>query len=201
MPVNPDHHELRRAVLATLPGWQLVYGPEPFTWAAHMHFRARLTKGSQELSIVLRQAWCVQAYEVEKFLYRRVLPQLSVQTAGLVATFDIPSDGSKWIVLQDLGSRTAQGNREEDRKAFLGALGRLHGQGSGLLDGDLLAEDAAAAGTIPALYITAIAEARSGAWPLAFHDAYAADAAELADYVRLARTEQGFAEYLERSLG
>jgi hypothetical protein len=33
---------------------------------------------------------------------------------------------------------------------------------------------------------------------LAFHDAYAADAAELADYARLARTEQGFAEYLER---
>ncbi len=67
-----------------------------------------------------------------------------------------------------------------------------------VVDGDLLAEDEAAAGTIPALYITAIAEAKSGAWPLAFHDAYAADAAELADYARLAKTEAGFAEYLER---
>lgn len=67
-----------------------------------------------------------------------------------------------------------------------------------VVDGDLLAEDEAAAGTIPALYIGAIAEARSGAWPLAFHDAYEADAAELADYARLAKTEQGFAEYLER---
>jgi glutaconate CoA-transferase subunit A len=67
-----------------------------------------------------------------------------------------------------------------------------------LVEGDLLAEDESAAGTIPALYITAIAQAKSGAWPLAFHDAYPADAAELADYVRLAQTEQGFAEYLER---
>jgi len=69
-----------------------------------------------------------------------------------------------------------------------------------IVDGDLLAEDEAAAGTIPALYIGAIAEAPSGAWPLAFHDAYGADAAELADYARLARTESGFAQYLARFL-
>ena len=69
-----------------------------------------------------------------------------------------------------------------------------------VVEGDLLAEDEAAAGTIPALYVSAIAEAKSGAWPLAFHDAYAADAAELADYVKLARTEAGFAQYLARFL-
>ncbi len=68
------------------------------------------------------------------------------------------------------------------------------------VDGDLLAEDEAAAGTIPALYISAIAEAQSGAWPLAFHDAYGADAAELADYAQLARTGPGFAQYLARFL-
>ena len=69
-----------------------------------------------------------------------------------------------------------------------------------VVEGDLLAEDEAAAGTIPALYVSAIAEAKSGAWPLAFHDAYAADAAALADYVKLARTEAGFAQYLARYL-
>jgi len=69
-----------------------------------------------------------------------------------------------------------------------------------VIEGDLLAEDEAAAGTIPALYVSAIAETKSGAWPLAFHDAYAADAAELADYVKLARTEAGFAQYLARYL-
>ncbi len=70
-----------------------------------------------------------------------------------------------------------------------------------MVDGDLLAEDEAAAGTIPALYISAIAEAKGGAWPLAFHDAYAADGLELADYVELAQTEAGFAQYLARFLG
>ena len=69
-----------------------------------------------------------------------------------------------------------------------------------IVDGDLLAEDESAAGTIPALYITAVAEAKSGAWPLAFHDAYPADGLELADYVRLAKTEAGFAEFLARYL-
>ncbi len=69
-----------------------------------------------------------------------------------------------------------------------------------IVDGDLLAEDEAAAGTIPALYITAIAEAKSGAWPLAFHDAYEADAVALADYVKLARTEAGFAQFLARAV-
>jgi len=69
-----------------------------------------------------------------------------------------------------------------------------------MVDGDLLAEDEAAAGTIPALYISAIAEAKGGAWPLAFHDAYAADGLELADYVELAQTEAGFAQYLARFL-
>lgn len=66
--------------------------------------------------------------------------------------------------------------------------------------GDLLAEDEAAAGTIPALYISTIVEAKSGAWPLAFHDAYAADAVELADYVKCAQTETGFTQYLARFL-
>lgn len=69
-----------------------------------------------------------------------------------------------------------------------------------VVDGDLLADDESAAGTIPALYVTAITETKGGAWPLAFHDAYGADAAELAEYVRLAKTEAGFAEYLARCL-
>ncbi len=69
-----------------------------------------------------------------------------------------------------------------------------------VVEGDLLAGDEAAAGTIPALYISAIAEAKGGAWPLAFHDAYPADGVELADYARLAQTEAGFAQYLARYL-
>ncbi len=70
-----------------------------------------------------------------------------------------------------------------------------------LIDGDLLASDETAAGTIPSLYVTAISEARSGAWPLAFVDAYAADAARISEYARCARREDGFARYIARHLG
>ena len=70
-----------------------------------------------------------------------------------------------------------------------------------IVDGDLLASDETAAGTIPSLYVSAVAEAEFGARPLAFWDAYPAEAAQISDYVRLARSEDGFARYVARYLG
>ena len=52
--------------------------------------------------------------------------------------------------------------------------------------------------TLSSLYITAIAEAKRGAWPLGLPDHYSEDAAHLEDYVRRAATPEGFADYLER---
>ncbi len=60
---------------------------------------------------------------------------------------------------------------------------------------DLLADDALAAGTLPALYVTALAEAPEGAWPLGLPGRYEADRDHLAEYARLAASEEGFAEY------
>lgn len=65
-----------------------------------------------------------------------------------------------------------------------------------LVEHDLLADDKSAAGTIPALYVTEIAEAARGAWPLGLRGHYAADTAHLALYVREAASEEGFARYL-----
>ncbi len=70
-----------------------------------------------------------------------------------------------------------------------------------ITDDDLLASDETAAGTIPSLYVSAVAEAEFGARPLAFWDAYPTEAAQISDYVRLARSEDGFARYLARYLG
>jgi len=66
-----------------------------------------------------------------------------------------------------------------------------------IVDGDLLADDRWAAGTIPALYVTAVAEARNGAWPLGLRGRYAADAAHLTMYVEMAQTAEGFSRYVE----
>jgi glutaconate CoA-transferase subunit A len=63
---------------------------------------------------------------------------------------------------------------------------------------NLLADDVSAAGTIPALYVTAIAEAREGAWPVGLRGAYPPDLEHLRLYAEMAATEAGFARYLER---
>jgi len=67
-------------------------------------------------------------------------------------------------------------------------------------DGDLLADDRWAAGTIPALYITALSQAKNGAWPVGLRGRYPADAAHLQRYVEMAQTDAGFRRYLEELL-
>jgi len=66
-----------------------------------------------------------------------------------------------------------------------------------IVEGNLLEDDARSGSVIPALYVSAIAHARRGAWPLAFGDAYGADQAWLTDYVTQARTPAGFAAVLD----
>ena len=61
--------------------------------------------------------------------------------------------------------------------------------------GDLLADETLTAGTLPALYVTALAEAPDGAWPLGLAGRYEPDRDHLAEYARLAASEEGFAEY------
>jgi glutaconate CoA-transferase subunit A len=66
-----------------------------------------------------------------------------------------------------------------------------------LVDQDLLADDRDAAGTIPALYISAVGRAERGAWPVGLRRTYPADAGHLRRYVELAASEAGFARYLD----
>jgi len=65
-------------------------------------------------------------------------------------------------------------------------------------DGNLLDDPALAAGTLPGFYVESIAVAKRGAWPLPLPDHYAADAEHLALYAKMAASEQGFAEYLDK---
>lgn len=62
-------------------------------------------------------------------------------------------------------------------------------------DDDFLRDPALAAGTIPSLYITAIAEVKNGAWPVGLDNAYRADAKALGDYAAAAATADGFARW------
>ncbi len=65
-------------------------------------------------------------------------------------------------------------------------------------DANLLDDPVTAAGTLPGFYVENVAIAEHGAWPLSLPDFYPLDAAHLAEYARLAQSEDGFAEYLDR---
>lgn len=65
-------------------------------------------------------------------------------------------------------------------------------------DGNLLEDPMLAAGTLPGFYVETIAIAERGAWPLGLPDFYPSDADHLAEYARMAATEEGFAEYLDK---
>ena len=67
-----------------------------------------------------------------------------------------------------------------------------------IVDGNLLEDAETAAGVIPGIYVDAIAEAREGAWPLGVADRYARDGEHVALYAEMARSEDGFNDYLSR---
>jgi glutaconate CoA-transferase subunit A len=69
-----------------------------------------------------------------------------------------------------------------------------------IVDADFLADDDRASGTIPALYISAIAVARRGADPIGLAGAYDADHAAIAEYAAAARTQSGFDRWLAEHL-
>jgi glutaconate CoA-transferase subunit A len=64
--------------------------------------------------------------------------------------------------------------------------------------GNMLEDERLAPGVIAGVYVSAIAVAEHGAWPIGLLDEYGYDAEHVALYAKLARTEEGFAEYCAR---
>ena len=67
-------------------------------------------------------------------------------------------------------------------------------------DTDFLKDAALAAGTIPALYISAIAVARQGAAPIGLAGEYPTDTKALAAYVAAAASDDGFSRWLDANI-
>lgn len=67
-----------------------------------------------------------------------------------------------------------------------------------ITDINLLEDERYSAGTISAAYVEAVAVAERGCWPSALLDQYPADPAHIAEYAKLARTEEGFRTWLDR---
>jgi len=69
-----------------------------------------------------------------------------------------------------------------------------------VVPGNFLEDERLAPGTINATYVTDIAIAERGARPIALLDEYGFDAAYVAEYARMAKTEAGFAAWLAREV-
>ncbi len=67
-------------------------------------------------------------------------------------------------------------------------------------DRDFLDDEETAAGTLPALYVTAIAEVRDGTRPMGLTGHYQRDTDHIRAYAAEAKTPEGFQSYLEREV-
>ena len=61
----------------------------------------------------------------------------------------------------------------------------------------MLEDELLAPGVLSATYVSAVAQARNGAWPLGIADLYGIDDAHLALYAKAAKTQAGFDRYLD----
>ena len=66
-----------------------------------------------------------------------------------------------------------------------------------LRPGDMLEDELLAPGVISSTYVSGIARAERGAWPLGVADVYAIDDAHLMAYAAAAKTREGFQRYLD----
>lgn len=66
-----------------------------------------------------------------------------------------------------------------------------------LKKGDMLEDELLAPGVISSTYITGIAQAPRGAWPLGLPGVYGADDTHLSQYAKAAKTRDGFQRYLD----
>ena len=64
-------------------------------------------------------------------------------------------------------------------------------------DGDMLEDELLAPGVVSSIYVTGVAQAERGAWPLGVIDLYPIDDAHLQQYAKAARTQAGFEHYLD----
>ena len=65
-----------------------------------------------------------------------------------------------------------------------------------IVERNLLADEADAAGVIPSIYVEQVVVAPNGAWPYGLWGEYEADTKEMLRYAKAAKTPEGFAEYM-----
>lgn len=112
-----------------------------------------------------------------------VLPAITPDFA-LIHALKADRNGNVWIGVQRELMVAAHASRQT-----LVTVERIE-------DTDFLRDPAMAPGTISSLYISAIAVAKEGAWPVGLDNAYAPDSKSLAEYASSATSAEGFARWM-----
>ena len=63
--------------------------------------------------------------------------------------------------------------------------------------GDMLEDELLAPGVLSSVYVSGVARAERGAWPLSVAGLYGIDDAQLRRYAKAAKTQEGFQRYLD----
>jgi len=66
-----------------------------------------------------------------------------------------------------------------------------------LRPGDMLEDELLASGVLSSVYVSGVAQAKRGAWPLSVTGVYGIDDAHLSIYAKAAKTKEGFQRYLD----
>lgn len=66
-----------------------------------------------------------------------------------------------------------------------------------LRSGDMLEDELLAPGVLTSVYVSGVAQAKRGAWPLSVLGEYGIDDAHLSHYAKAAKTKEGFQRYLD----
>jgi len=104
-----------------------------------------------------------------------------------VALFHVPladRDGNVWV------------GRERDLVTLAHASTTTLVTAEKIIDGSLYDDERLAAGALSNFYVSAVAEAKHGAWPLAQPGRYEDDADAIAAYASAAKSDEGFAAWM-----
>ena len=114
-----------------------------------------------------------------------LLPALAPDVAAIHGVM-ADAEGNVWV-----GRRRELATLAHASRRVLATVERM-------VPGNMLEDERLAPGCINSTYIEGVAVAERGAHPVALLDEYSFDAAHVAEYARLAKTEAGFREYLYR---
>ena len=140
----------------------------------------------------MRLSLCLIARDEEQFIGACLASAASVVDEIIVV--DTGSRDNTVAIAEAAGATVVHRPWQNDFSAARNAsLDAASGDWVLILDAD----EQLAPGTIPGLYISALAEAANGAWPVGLFGRYGPDDAHLRDYLERARTDEGFADYLD----